>query len=394
MPKPFLPYARQSIDEMDQQAVIDALHGDLITRGEYVEAFEQAIADYCNAKYAVAFNSATTALTAACFAAQVSPFDRVLSSPNTFIATVGAAMHFGAYPHFVDIDRETGNLDLQVLKEHLGFHSSRGKLVLFPIHFAGIALDMQELEGMLAAHPDAVIIEDAAHALGSSYADGQRVGCCAWSQMTVFSFHPAKIMTTGEGGMVTTNDPALYHRLQLYRNNGIEREAAYLRQTASFPGYYEVDAITGNFNFTEFQAALGLSQLKRLEHFIHKRRHLIQLYRQELRGTPHLKMFTDEFDYRTAFHLCVVQIDFDAYKTTREKVMNQLKEKGIGSQVHYIPLYLHPVFNQPGDAEAICPEMEHYYAQALSLPLYYDLKDEDVKRVCQELKGILDSKAK
>ncbi len=385
-----MPYAKQSIQESDIQAVAESLRGEIITRGKYVEAFEQAIASYCGARYAVAFNSGTAALTGACFAAKISSFDRIISTPNTFVATVGCAVHFGTYPHFVDIDRQTGLLDLEQLEEKMHFKSTRGRLVVIPVHFAGIAVDMQGLDRLISQHPT-VVIEDAAHALGSSYLDGQRVGCCAWSQMTVFSFHASKTITTGEGGMVLTNDPQLFHRLQLYRNNGIEKAAPYLEKKTAFdPGYYEVQAITGNFHLTDFQAALGLNQLQRLEKFVAKRRYLVKLYREKLKDIPHLKLLTDAYDESTAFHLCVVQINFAAYEITREKVMNRLKEKGIGAQVHYIPVYRHPFFQKGKEEIALnFPEMETYYAQALSLPLYYDLTEENVERICQEVRAIM-----
>jgi UDP-4-amino-4,6-dideoxy-L-N-acetyl-beta-L-altrosamine transaminase len=196
-------------------------------------------------------------------------------------------------------------------------------------------------------------------------------------------------LTTGEGGMVTTRDPELYHRLQLFRNNGIERSAPYLKEPEA-PGYYEVHAITGNFNFTSFQAALGLSQLKKLDGFIAKRRKLVNFYRKHLAQIPHLTLFTDEHDAYSAFHLFVVQIDFEACQTTREKVMQALYEKGIGTQVHYIPLYHHPVFRRDVSQEKLkYPNMELYYQQALSLPLYADLTESDVKRVCKELLALI-----
>lgn len=385
----FLPYARQSIQEADVQAVSEALRGEIITRGNYVTQFEQAIANYCGVRYAVAFNNGTTALMAAYFAAGLSPFDRILTTPNTFIATVGAAVQAGVTPHFIDIDRSTGNLNLSLIKSHLNFRSTRGKLIILPVHFAGIAIDMKELSTLLYPYPDTIVIEDAAHAIGSSYPTGEKVGSCAWSQLTIFSFHPAKTITTGEGGMVTTNDPDLYHRLQLYRNNGIEREAPYLKKEAK-PGYYEVQAITGNFNFTDFQAALGLSQLQRLDQFIDKRRRLLHIYRKLLGNVPNLRLLSDQQDAITAFHLCVVQIDFAKHKTTREVVMQKLHEKGIGTQVHYIPLYYHPVLSHLHEKGILaCPEMEIYYKEALSFPLYYDLKESEVERVCAELKRLL-----
>jgi UDP-4-amino-4,6-dideoxy-L-N-acetyl-beta-L-altrosamine transaminase len=384
----YLPYAKQSIQEDDIQAVAKALKEEWITRGPLVEEFEKAIADYCQVPYAVAFNSGTAALMAAYFAARLTPFDRVISTPNTFIATVGAAVQLGIRPNLIDIDRSTGNIDISQLEPHLHFRLTRGRPFIVPVHFSGLAVDMAKLNRHIC-HPETIIIEDAAHALGSSYPSGEKVGSCPFSQMTIFSFHPAKTLTTGEGGMVTTQDPELYHRLQLFRNNGIERAAPYLSRPAAL-GYYEVHAITGNFNVTSFQAALGLSQLKRLDKFITKRKKLVQRYRQHLKEVPHLTLFTDQQDACTAFHLFVAQIDFKALGKSREKVMKALDEKGIGSQIHYIPLYHHPVFHcDIWSEKPKYPNMEIYYEQALSLPLYYDLTEKEVDRVCQELLSIL-----
>lgn len=386
---PFLQYAKQSINEEDIQAVAEAMKGKTITRGSHVAAFEKALSEYCKCQYAVAFNSGTAALMAAYFAARVTIFDRVISTPNSFIATVGYPLQLGNYPHFIDIDRTTGNMDLNAIEEELAFRSTRGKLVIVPVHFAGIAVDMCALYRLIRLHPEAVVIEDAAHALGSYYPTGEKVGSCSWSQMTIFSFHPAKTLTTGEGGMVMTNDPELCHRLQLYRNNGIEKEPPYIKKVRA-PGHYEVHAVTGNFNVTDLQAALGLSQLRRVDEFIKKRRHLMQLYRERLQGLSSLRLFTDQYDAHTAFHLCVVQIDFDQLGLSREEVMRKLEEKGIGTQVHYIPLYRHPILTQLKEGqEAFYPEMERYYAQALSLPLYYDLREKDIDRICKALKEVL-----
>jgi len=388
----FLPYAHQSINQADLDAVKEALSREVITRGETVEEFEKTFAQYCGAYHAVAFNSASTALAAACHAAKVTPADKVLTTPNTFVATSGAAMHMGASPVFIDIDRSNGSIDLNLLYENLDFSSSRGRLVLMPVHFAGIPIDMKQIYQRMR-HPEAVVIEDAAHALGSFYPDGQKVGSCAWSDMTIFSFHPAKQITTGEGGMVTTNDTEYDRRLRLYRNNGIVRDPAYLKGP-TFPGYYEVNEVTGNFNFTDFQAALGLSQMRRLDDFVLKRRRLMALYREQLKEVPHLRLLTDAFDQQVSFCMAIAQIDFAAYRTTRASVMESLKASGIGTQVHYIPIYHHPFFQQYSTVELAdyFPEMEAYYSQALTLPLYQDLTEDDVKRVCTELKAALSRK--
>lgn len=384
----FIPYAKQDIQSSDIEEVCHSLSEDLITRGPRVEAFEQAVAAYCQARYAVAFNSGSTALKAAYYAAQVGPYDRILTSPNTYVATSGAAEELGATPVFIDIDRATANLDGGLLAFELERKRSRGRNVVVPIHFSGAPVDVEKLDKSIA-DPDVVVIEDAAHALGSSYPNGVKVGSCAWSDMAVFSFHPAKQITSGEGGMVTTNDPEYFHRLKLYRNNGIEREKPYLIGQET-PGYYEVHALTGNYNFTEFQAALGLSQFKRIDEIANKRRKLLRHYKKILRDVPHLSLLAPEDDGMISFHLCVARIDFNFYKTTRAKVMQKLQERGIGTQVHYIPLYRHPYYvNKIGDVSHYFPEMELYYSQALSLPLYTTLSIGEVDYVAEELKKAL-----
>lgn len=383
----FLPYAQQHISSEDINAVTKALTQPIITRGQLVDAFENRIADYCGAKYGVAFNSGSTALLAAYFAADLGHADRIVTTSNSFIASIGSGVQFSATPVFLDIDRDTGNLDLNQLQHNINQPSLRSKTVIVPVHFAGIPVDMEAVDGIIS-DSRTIIIEDAAHAIGSRYKDGQRVGCCAWSHMTVFSFHPAKTITTGEGGMVTTNDPELYHRLQLFRNNGIVREPELLKRNPG-PWHYEVVALTSNYNFTEFQAALGLSQLERIDDFVSKRQALMRLYKQKLAAFEHIRLMAPE-NLFIAPHLCVVQIDFEAYKTNRSDVMFGLKDRGIGTQLHYIPLYRHPVFaDKMGDVSEYFPQMEAYYEQALSLPLYFDLSEEDVETVVKNLKEVL-----
>ena len=384
----FLPRGKHSISEKDIQEVVAVLKSESITRGPKVEEFENAAASYCGAKYAVAFSSGTSALMAAYHAAELNPYDRLITTPNTFAATVGAGIRYGATPVFVDIERNTGNLELSQIEHNINYESTRGRTILVPVHFSGIPVDMCRLEQMIA-EPYTVTIEDAAHALGSSYPSGEKVGSCTYSAMTTFSFHPAEQITTGEGGMVTTNDDELCHRLKKFRNNGIETAAPYLEGEPS-PGYYEVQEITGNFNFTEIQAALGLSQLKRLDKIAAKRRALVAAYRERLKDTPHLRLFTSQYDDITAYQLFVVQIDFNAYDTTRAEVMRKLTEEGIGTQVHYIPVYRHPFFTKgSGDIREYFPNMEAYYSQALSLPLFYDLTTDDVDRIVKKLKKVL-----
>lgn len=385
-----IPYTKQSINSNDLQAVANALQEEIITRGAYVKQLEEKIGQYCGAQYAVAFNSGTSALQAACFAADINPYDRLFTTPNSFIATAAPALLSKANLIFIDINLQSGNVDLDLLEPSLEKRYSRGKNLILPVHFSGIAVDMQKIQQMVR-NPDSVIIEDAAHALGSTYPQSEvKVGSCAWSDMTVFSFHPAKIMTTGEGGMVTTNNENYFHRLQLFRNNGIEREQQFLKNGKEAIDYYEVHRATGNYNFTDFQAALGLSQLNRLDTAIQRRKDLIRKYRQILTNETGIALFDPKFDQNTAYTLMVVQIDFDYFKKKRSEVIQTLQENGIGTQVHYIPLYRHPILNVPNqDLGPFFPQMEKYYSRALSLPLYTDLSLEEVEFVVDKLKEIL-----
>lgn len=387
----FFPYAKQSIDSSDQEAVKEALTQERITRGAKTLAFEEEMAKFLEAKWAVSFSSGTAALFACYFAAKVTEADHLISTPNTFIATVSPGMQKNLRPELIDIDRSNGCLSLESLKSKLQRPISRGRFIIAPVHFSGIAVDMKRLDTLIKT-PESVVIEDAAHALGSYYPSGEKVGSCPYSQMTIFSFHPAKTITCGEGGLVTTNDEALYKRLKLFRNNGMVREKPDLKGE-SHPWYYEVQEIGGNYHMTELQAALGLSQMKRLDAFIEKRKKLVARYRSHLENQTGITLFSQEHDARTCYHIFVTQIDFKALGTTRQAVFEKLKEKGIGTELHYVPLYIHPLFTQKyGDLSEHFSQTEAYYEQALTLPLYYDLNEDDVDFIASTLKKILQLK--
>lgn len=379
--KQFIPLARHEIDEEDIRAVSDALKSPQITRGEYVKKFEDDLAAYVDVPYAVAFNSGSSALNAAAYALDIGHGDRVISTPNTFVSTVGSTVERGANPIFVDIDPKTGLWDNDLALVNLETDHTRGKDILTPVHFAGATVDVEYLERQLKK-VDSYIIEDAAQALGAKYADGTKVGSCHNSSMTIFSFHPSKTITTGEGGIVTTRSEELYERLLVARDNGIDRN------NFAFPGFYEVLDFTCNYHMTAMQAALGSSQLKKVDQFVAKRRELVAYYRKKLKGFSKVIPLSAGQDHRSAHHLFVVFLNIE--KHSRAHVMEMLNEKGIGSQVHYIPLYRHPVFTDlMGDVTQYFPNTEEYYSHALSLPLYTQLTFEEIDYIVDSLKEIL-----
>ena len=383
----FVPYAHQSIDDSDVAAVVDALRQNVITRGPLVEAFERQVCEYVGARYAVAFSNGSAALYAAFQAGGIKPGDRVVSSPNTFIATVAGGVRAGASLTLVDID-EMGNMDVKAAAELLRQPHSRGRTFLVPVHFAGVAVDMSALDELIT-EPCAFVIEDAAHAIGSLYPDGSPVGNCRYSDLTVFSFHAIKNITCGEGGMITTNDSSLDARLRTIRDSGIERTAL-VNHPAPEPWYYEVQDISSNYHMTEAQAALGLSQLRRIDEFAARKAALVAAYREKLLDMPAVKLPSADADAYSHRHLFCISIDFDVLEKTRTEVMNGLKEQGIGSQYHYVPLYLHPALASAlGPSLPKFPSMENHFKTSLSIPFSSAMKEAEVDRVVQSLRTTL-----
>jgi UDP-4-amino-4,6-dideoxy-N-acetyl-beta-L-altrosamine transaminase len=378
----FIPYGRQLIEADDEAAVLAALRSDYLTQGPATKAFEDDLAAFVGARFCVAVSSATAGLHIAMAALDLPPGEGV-TSPNTFVATANAMLYVGLDPVLADIDAETFNLSPTAVRAAM---TDRTRLIV-PVHFAGLPADMEAF-GALAGENDLHLIEDAAHAIGSDYASGGRVGDGRFSAMTVFSFHPVKSMTTGEGGAVTTNDPELYERLQMLRSHGITRDPARLTDA---PGtwWYEQQMLGFNYRMTDIQAALGASQLRKLDRFSQRRRAIIGRYRAAFADLPWLALPHHATDQRVCYHLFVARFDFEALGRSRAEIMAALAAEGVGSQVHYIPVYRQP--SHAGlvqEAARQFPASEGFYARCLSLPLYPAMTDNDVDRVISAVRGL------
>ena len=389
-----ISYGRQHIDEDDIQAVVDCLRSSALTQGPMVVKFEQSVACYVGARFAVAVSSGTAALHLAAIAAGVKLGNAILTSPITFVATANAALYAGGTPLFADVDAETVNISPAEIERMLAKHPEIK--VISPVHFSGLPCDMVAVK-QLADNAGAVIVEDAAHALGSRYADGSLVGNCKYSLMTVFSFHPVKSITTGEGGMITTNDEVTYRKLLRLRSHGINKEAdIYQRpenaQTNGVPNawYYEMQELGFHYRITDIQCALGVSQMNKLDAFVSRRRTLVKRYDAAFAGSKLIKPAQMAGRNRSAHHLYPVRIDFALAGTTRAVFMAELRRRGVITQVHYIPVTLQPFYQRMGCVNADYSQANAYYAQALSLPLYVDLTDaqhESVIALLLELLG-------
>ena len=384
----FIPYGKQDINQQDIDAVVEVLRSDWITQGPTIKKFEEIVAEYCGAKYAVAVSSATAGLHIASLAAGLGKGDILWTSPNTFVASANCGLYCGAKVDFVDIDSRTYNLSIDELEQKLIKAEQQGCLpkVVIPVHLTGQSCEMEGIAA-LSKRYGFKVIEDASHGIGGSYL-GKPVGSCQFSDITVFSFHPVKIITTGEGGMVLTNQDDLYEKLIRLRTHGITRNPDFMQGESHGPWYYQQLELGWNYRITDIQAALGASQMKRLDDFIKHRRFLAAQYNKLLSDLP-VTLPWQHPDTNSSWHLYVIRLKLDEISKTHRQVFEELRSNGIGVNLHYIPVHTQPYYQELGFNWGDFPQAENYYQEAISLPLYYGLTVSDRDRVVKVLEEIL-----
>jgi UDP-4-amino-4,6-dideoxy-N-acetyl-beta-L-altrosamine transaminase len=380
-----IPYGRQDISEADIQAVIEVLKSDYLTQGPAVPNFEKAVADYCKVKYSFAVNSATSALHISCLALGVGKGDLVWTSPITFVASANCAIYCGADVDFVDIDAATYNMSVNILEDKLIKAEKEGRLpkVVIPVHLAGQSCEMEKIHA-LGQKYGFRIIEDASHAIGGRYKNNA-IGGCQFSDITVFSFHPVKIITTGEGGMCTTNDPELAISLNRFRSHGIVRHPSEMTHISDGPWYYQQVELGYNYRMTDIQAALGLSQIRRIDDFIKSRITISKRY-NELLNLDWLELPWQHKDSYSALHLYIIRIKKNNKGITHPQLFEKLRNAGVLVNLHYIPVYRHPYYELKGYDKKDFPNAEAYYSEAISLPIFSSLTDSEQQFVIDIIK--------
>ena len=379
-----IPYGKQDINQADIDSVVNVLQSDFLTQGPQVPLFENTVSEYCGAKYGVATNSATSALHIACLALGLSEGDYLWTSPNTFVASANCGLYCGAKVDFVDIDPFSYNLSAEELEKKLIQAKQDNKLpkVVIPVHFAGQSCDMKKIHSLGQKYGFS-IIEDASHAIGGKYLD-RPIGGCQYCDITVFSFHPVKIVTTAEGGVATTNSKNLAEKMQLLRSHGVSRDPELMSKESEGGWYYQQVDLGFNYRMTELQAALGVSQINRLDKFIVKRHALQERYDKLLKDLPVILPYQSSFSY-SALHLYPIQINSDKTNKTRSEVFNMLRSSGIGVNVHYIPVHTQPYYETLGFGLGDFQNSESYYLNTISLPMFYSLTFNDQDKVVKAL---------
>lgn len=374
-----IPYGKQSISKEDINAVVKILKSEYLTQGPTIEEFEHTLTDYVGVKYAVVFNSGTAALHAAYFAVGLNKGDEFITSPMTFAATANAGLYLGAKPVFVDIEEGTGNIDPQLVESLL---TKKTKLIA-PVHYAGFPVDLIKIQNIARKH-NLFVIEDASHALGAIY-HKTKIGSCTYSDITTFSFHPVKHITTGEGGAATTNDKKLYEKMIMFRTHGITKEKSNLINQQEGEWYHEMQMLGFNYRMTDFQAALGLSQLHRLNSFLKRRREIAVIYDKAFTDNLYFDVIEELKDLQSAYHLYPILL-----KNPKKKkiIFETLRKKGIGVQVHYIPVYFHPYYQSIGYKKGLCPKAELFYQKEISIPMYPNLNKKDIKYVVNTILAV------
>ena len=385
-----IPYGRQDITQADIDAVVGVLQSDFLTQGPMVPRFEQGVARHVGAEHALAVNSATSALHIACLALGLGPGDRLWTSPVTFVASANCGLYCGAEVDFVDIDPRTYNLCPKALEAKLQQAERDGTLpkVVVPVHLCGQPCDMQAIHA-LAKRYGFRVIEDASHAIGGKY-QGEFIGNCRYSDITVFSFHPVKIITTAEGGMALTNDASLAECMALLRSHGITREPSKMTHESDGPWYYQQIDLGFNYRMTELQAALGVTQLERLDRYVARRHELARRYDQLLAGLPVTTPWQHPDSY-SGLHLYVIRLQLETLRSSHRQVFESLREQGIGVNLHYIPVHTQPYYQRMGFQAGDFPEAERYYREAISLPMFQTMTEQQQDEVIAALHKAIDA---
>jgi len=368
-----LPYGHQCIGEDDIKAVVKVLRSDFLTQGPRVKEFEDSLANRVGAKFGVVFSSGTAALHGAYFAAGLSSEDEMITSPITFLATANAALFLGAHPVFADIEPDTGNIVPGLIEEAI---TNKTKAIV-PVHFSGHPARLKEIAEIAQKHR-LISIEDACHALGAQYLS-TNIGDCTYSDMTVFSFHPVKSITAGEGGAVLTNNEDLYKKLIMFRHHGVTKEEFAFQNKDNHHGrwYYEMQYLGYNYRLTDIHSALGISQLKKLDKFITRRREIVETYSKAFRNSPFFDVPVEKSYAKSSWHLYPIRLK-DEYKSRKFDIFEKLRQKGLGVQVHYIPVHLQPYYQHLGYEKGLCPDAEDFYQREISIPLYPSMTDSEI----------------